>query len=373
MKNKFNNIKIEIGDEELTSFVNKIDVYQDGTIPMDRDRNGNLYAISGHSHMGHIGMFKGTTVDDLKEVYPIKTNFLVGHKDEAFSNIKYPEGVLPRGSIWVFGLYIDKKTNRFFAFFHNETGWNGKGSSYDAYGECEKPHNDSDFRHIGLMHSDDEGRTWDFDRWVITSENVCFTEKYVPENINVLGQKEGVISLGSGDFSIYVNHKDGFIYLFYNIIKYDMDSGLLVACDTYLARTRIRDDGIMGDFVKYYNGSFSEAGNFGKESIIVPNSWHSKVVYSTYLNSYILTYTKVKTNVVITDGGIEDILEIRTSSDLINWSEPIELTLDNKRLGNHYNSFVSNTMSLPSEIDDEFYFLCCNNGTDVKKRKIKIK
>ena len=373
MENELKNKIFDFKNEGYTPFVNKIDVYQDGTVPMDRDKDGNLYAISGHSHMGHIGMFKGKTLDDMKEVYPIKTNFKVGHKDEAFSNIKYPEGVEARGSIWVFGLYIAKKTNRFFAFFHNETGWNGKGSAYDAFGQCEKPLYDSDFRHIGLMHSDDEGRTWDFDRWIISSENVCFSEKYIPGGINVIGQKFGEISLGSGDFSIYINYKDGFIYLFYNILKFDMESNLLKACDTYLARTRIRDDGVMGDFVKYYNGNFTEAGNFGKESIIIPNSWHSKVVYSNYLNSYILTYTKVKTDVIITEGAIENIVQIRTSKDLINWSEPIDLIKDGKKLGNHYNSIVSCTTSMPSEIDDEFYFLTCNNGTDVQKLKIIIK
>lgn len=62
-------------------------------------------------------MFRGTTLDDLQEVYLIELNFCVGHADYAFSGVRYPEGVKPRGSIWPFGLYICPNTHRFFCFF----------------------------------------------------------------------------------------------------------------------------------------------------------------------------------------------------------------------------------------------------------------
>ena len=110
--------KIIIGDKEESPFLNKLGVYQDGTTPMYRDTDGKLWAMSGHSHMGHIGMFCGNSLDDMKEVYPIHTNFCVGHADYAFSGIRYPEGIKPRGSIWPFGLYICPNTHRFFCFFH---------------------------------------------------------------------------------------------------------------------------------------------------------------------------------------------------------------------------------------------------------------
>ena len=76
--------------------------------------------------------------DDMKKLYEINTNFCVGHADYAFSGIRYPEGNKPVGSIWPFGLYICPNTHRFFCFFHNETGWNGKGTGYDAYGYCKQ-------------------------------------------------------------------------------------------------------------------------------------------------------------------------------------------------------------------------------------------
>ena len=99
-------IDIEVIKKSSTVFVNDNDIYQDGIIPFARDKDNNLWGIAGHTHAGHIGMFKGTCLDDIKEVYPIKTNFKTGHKDTAFSCIKYPDYVTSRGSIWPFGLYI---------------------------------------------------------------------------------------------------------------------------------------------------------------------------------------------------------------------------------------------------------------------------
>ena len=182
MKEKFfDRYLLEIGKAQESPFMNKYGVYQDGTTPMYRDVDGRLWAMSGHSHMGHIAMFAGTCLDDMEYLWEIRTDFPIGRAEAAFSGIRYPDGVLPRGSIWPFGLYICPNTHRFFCWFHNETGWNGQGTAYDAFGPCETPRFDSDFRHVGLMHSDDEGRSWTFDRWVLSAEEVCFTSRYAPE------------------------------------------------------------------------------------------------------------------------------------------------------------------------------------------------
>ena len=86
-----------------------------------------------------------------KHVYPIRQNFCVGHADYAFDGVRYPDGVKARGSIWPFGLYICPKTHRFFAFFHNETGWRCRGTEYDAFGSCETLSRDS--RYINPFES----------------------------------------------------------------------------------------------------------------------------------------------------------------------------------------------------------------------------
>lgn len=372
MSNFFENRKITIYKEAETPFQNKIGVYQDGTTPMYRDVDGKLWAMSGHSHMGHIGMFCGTTLDDMQEVYPIETNFCVGNAEYAFSGIRYPEGVKARGSIWPFGLYICPNTHRFFCFFHNESGWNGKGTAYDALGLCEVPHYDSDFRHIGLMHSDDEGKNWIFDRWVLTAEDVCFTELYNPGAGIALGQKAGLVSLGSGDFSLYVEPNGEYMYIFYNILYADTNEGRLKTCDTYVARTRKRTDGMMGDFVKYYNGEFCEAGNLGKETPIIHDAWHARVVYAKKYDTYIITSSPT------TKGKgprlIADIMEVRTSKDMLHWSEPVRVEYEGKTFGNHYMAIVSDDADGQPNIvkEDTFSILANHNGTDVKRYMAKI-
>lgn len=372
MENLLKDKQINIGDGVLSPFLREVGVYQDGSVPMYRDVDGTLWAMSGHSHKGHIGMFSGNSVMSLKERYPIQTDFNVGAAGTAFLGIRYPEHILARGSIWPFGLYICPKTHRFFCFFHNETGWNGQGTAYDAFGPCEKPAFDSDFRHIGLMHSDDEGKTWTFDRWVLTAEHVCFSENYVPDNENALGQKAGVVGLGSGDFSLYVEPNGEYIYLFYNIIYVDMEKGEWKACDTYVARTRKRQDGVMGDFVKYYDGSFCEAGNLGKESPIVKNAWHSRVAYSTSLKAFVMTSTAMFPNTPFPH-MLGDYMHIRTSTDMIEWSEPITVKKGGKHFGNHYHTIVSAAAhGQPNVIDDEFLILTGHNGTDVIAYKTQL-
>ena len=77
---------------------------------------------------------------------------------------------------------------------------------------------------MGLMHSDDEGRNWIFDRWVLSGEEVAFTEHFNPGAGCVLGQKDGVIRLGSGDFCMYVEPEGDYIYIFYkyNVVLTDL-------------------------------------------------------------------------------------------------------------------------------------------------------
>ncbi len=370
MKDFLNKYMLEIGEESETPFLNRVGIYQDGTTPMYRDTDGTLWAMSGHSHMGHIGMFSGTCLGDLKELYPIHTLFCVGHADYAFSGIRYPEGVKPRGSIWPFGLYICPVTHRFFCFFHNESGWNGKGTAYDALGACDTPRFDSDFRHIGLMHSDDEGKNWIFDRWVLTAEHVCFTEKYNPGAGNALGQKSGRVGLGSGDFSLYAEPDGEYLYLLYNILYVDTEKASWENCDVYIARTRKRADGIMGDFVKYYEGSFSEPGNLGKETPVVENAWHARIVQMKKYDTFLMTSSPMRPTGE-SSRLIENVMELRSSENMLRWSEPVRVMKDGKEFGNHYVALLSDDdKNQPNVVEgDEGSVLSNHNGTDVLRYK----
>lgn len=368
MSNFLQTHTLKIGEKKETPLKRSAGIAQDGTTPMCRDSNGKLWAMSGHSHIGHIGIFKGSSVSDLEEVWQAQTNFCVGHADFAFSGVRYPDGTKARGSIWPFGLYICPKTHRFFCFFHNETGWNGKGTAYDAYGYCDTPHYDFDFRHIGLMHSDDEGKNWTFDRWVLTANEPAFTQIFKPEEAGVaIGQAAGEMKMGSGDFTLFVNPNDEYMYLVYNIARVNTDECEWKSLDTYIARTRKRDDGIMGDFVKLYNGEWCEAGNFGKESIIANNAWHSKIVYLEKYGIYLMTSSRFG---IKDDGKFGSTLKVdlRTSEDLVHWSEPVGgVMYEGKEFGNHYVALFPTD----SEGDigvikgDECCFLTNHNATDV--------
>ncbi len=364
--------RLVITGEKTTPFVNASNVFPDGAAPMFRDADGLLWAMCGHTHMGEIAMFRGTCLDDMQKLYPIRTLFATGNADAAFCGVVYPEGIRPRGSVWPFGLYICPATHRFFCFFHNESGWNGQGSAYDALGPCETPAFDSDFRHVGLMHSDDEGRTWTFDRWVLTANTVCCTRAFVPDGAPIRGQEMGRVSLGSGDFSFFAPPEGEYLYLFYNIIHVNTDQRGWEDCDVYVARTLRRDDGAMGDFVKYYRGGFTEAGNLGRETPIVRNAWHPHVTWFEKYQTYLMVSSQIRPGGL--PGVVRDIMEIRESADMIHWSEPANAEYRGKPFGNHYVALVPEDASSPacSVPGDDFSILTNHNGTDILRHTARF-
>ena len=351
MKNLLSDYNIKVNEPTLTKIRREDNIVQDGTIPMCRDAEGTLWAICGHTNVGRVSMFKGVDIDDLTEAYEVKFNFCVGHADYSYDGVRYPEGIKSVGSMWPFGLYICPGTGRFFCFFHNESAWNGKGTGYDAYGICDNdtPRNDSDFRHIGLMHSDDQGKNWTFDRWVLTGERPACTEVFNAGAGKVKGQKMEEIHLGSGDFSLFIDPKSEYMYLFYDIIRQNAITEDWLSIDCYVARARKRDDGIMTDFVKYYDGAFSEPGNLGRETMLIPNAWHPRVVYSEELGAYIMSYTGVVPGNV--DSLLNKTMYLRTSFDLVNWSEPIALEKEGEPIDHKYYAILSN------ETDSQPYHL----------------
>ena len=92
-------MKIEIGESFKTPFANEAGVYQDGTVPLYRDVDGRLWGMSGHSHMGHIGMFCGTTLKDMRYVYEAKTDFEVGAAGNSHDEALTAAGELARAII----------------------------------------------------------------------------------------------------------------------------------------------------------------------------------------------------------------------------------------------------------------------------------
>ena len=56
----FKRYSLKIGKGKESPFLQKYNVFQDGTTPMYRDAEGTLWAMSGHSHMGSIAVFSGS-------------------------------------------------------------------------------------------------------------------------------------------------------------------------------------------------------------------------------------------------------------------------------------------------------------------------
>ena len=128
----------------------------------------------------------------------------------------------------------------------------------------------------------------------------------------------------------------------------------------------------MGDFVKYYNGAFSEAGNLGKESPIVLAGWHPRVVFLKEHGRYLMTtsLTRLKPN----GGMVNPIMEVRESEDLIHWSDPVRLTRDGEEFGGHYAGlYASDTVNSPNVIEGDAPIVLLNgNGTDVTRHETRI-
>ena len=222
------------------------------------------------------------------------------------------------------------------------------------------------------MHSDDEGKNWTFDRWILTGEEVCFCENFNPNHDVVIGQKNGRISLSSGDFSLFVNPNDDYMYLVYNIIHVNTIEKKWEDCHVYIARARKRTDGVMSDFVKYYDGAFCEPGNLGRESAIVENSWHARVVFSEVIQKYIMSSVLVVPGEL--EGAISRHMQLRTSDDLVHWSDPIDVMNDGEYFGHHYVAIFPNDKESPISVltGNDFSILKNGNGSDVMRNKCEF-
>lgn len=127
-----------------TNLTNQNGVYQDSLLTYAADRSGRFWALLGHTNLGGISVWSGSSLLDLKKEYDAQYCFALGEAGQAFSGIPYPDGPLSRGQIWPCGLWINKETNRFYCLIHNETGWGAGKTSYTARAQEE---GEPDFRH----------------------------------------------------------------------------------------------------------------------------------------------------------------------------------------------------------------------------------
>ena len=354
-----------IGLPEDTVFSNENDIFHDSPLALGRDNEGILWAIPGHCHMGHVGMFSGDNIFNMKEKYPVNYQFQWGTAGPAYNGSYYPDGMRSRGSLWPMGLYVHPETGWFYCFFHNETTSRGFiDTSYSCYGDTV---NSPPFRHIGLMVSEDQGKNFRFFKWIITSDKPSCTDLYMPDGVTKC-QPSGVVSLGTGDFSVFQDRRGGYIYLTFTEHFFNMDTQEIDVTKAYIARSKIDEDGSFGPFYKLHDGKFNTPGNKGAATPIVTDAIEPYIVYYEPENCYLM-FSARGTDF---EAG-KPCLQISVSDDMYHWSPTILLAPDRDDLVLPYNSVSNNDTSGPyNYIGNEFSLLSCHNGTDMKRFAVKI-
>jgi len=364
-----NQLNWTIGSATDTEINAANDIHQDCVLGLCRDDEGFLWATAGHCGYGKIGVFRGKNADDLKKLYDAQLLFATGAAGEAFGGEagRYPDGPLARGEIWATGLWIVPKTatkypGRFYALVHNETGWGARKTGYTAFAQEE---GEPDFRHIGLISSDDEGRTWTFHKWAITAAEPCYTEVYRPDGITEGGQKAGVINLGAGDLSVFYQPQEKALYCFYSMLWYDMNDRSVVD-KIYVAKAEVSDTGELSEFVKYCNGLFCTPGNGGAETAVMTGGAEPCVAYSKPLGRYLMTtYNR-------TYWGTGPTLQVCYSANLVDWSEPIRCVEEHAELSMPYFSLAGHEPGEPHNwLGGDFELFVNTNNTDLKLHKVK--
>lgn len=340
------------------------DIHQDCVIGLCRDAEGKLWATSGHIGYGHIGVFKGDNADSLEEQYPAKADFEWGKAGKAFDGTRYPDGPYARGEYWATGLWIDPETGIFHAFIHNETGW---GADETAYTIFRQETGEPDFRHIGYITSRDQGKTWQFERWVLTAAEPCYTYRYQPDGMTG-GQTADIVNLGAGDLSVFYHEEQQMLYIFYSMLWYDVDGKDVAADKIYCARAKRGDDGKFGDFTKYCDGAFCTTGNCGRETAILSGGSEPCVAYSETIGRYIMTtYNRQRWYTGKTT------LQVAYSDDLVTWSKPEPCVEDHEQLSLPYFSLCGREKGKPHHtLGDTFDLFGNTNNMDVLRFEVTV-
>ena len=367
-----NKLQWEIGSAVETEINALNEVHPDCVPALCRDGEGSLWAVAGHSGYGKIGVFKGRNADDLRKLYDAELRFPTGPAGTAFGGQKhsYPDGPLPRGEVWATGLWIVPGSatgypGRFYALVHNETGWGAGATGYTAFA---REDGEPDFRHIGLMSSDDQGKTWDFHGWVITAAEPCYTERYCPDGLSTGGQKAGIINLGAGDLSVFFNPDEERLYCFYSMIWYNMDDRSVVSDQVYVARAKMQKTGELAEFEKYHQGRFGSPGNGGAETAVMTGGAEPCVAYHQPLGRYVMTtYNRAY-------WGKGPTLQICWSDNLTDWTEPARVVETHSELSMPYYALCGCEPSQPHNfLGEEFDLLVCSNNTDIRRHRVKTR
>ena len=200
-----------------------------------------------------------------------------------------------------------------FAFFHSE-----EGVPCSFY--IKSPQ-------IGVALSQDNGYTWQNLGFILES----------PISENNCDAKNGFFSNGVGDFSVLLDKKQEYVYIYF--ANYPMNDQVE---DQGISAARIRVSDLFNPTDKawrWYQGSYSEPGMGGRSSALFkvgknfnfsdPDSfWGPALHFNTYLNKYVMVMPRTQggnppTLVWPTEG-----IYMTLSDDLTDpksWSEPVKI------------------------------------------------
>ena len=223
------------------------------------------------------------------------------------------------------------------------------------------------FDHIGLMTSVDQGRTWDFKGWILTSQYPCWTTLRRPDHLKG-GQASKIVYQGDADFSLFANQRDSYMYIFYTQDRFNMVTRE-AAHSIYAARSPITAKGLPGTWKKYSDGSFSQPGNMGKESPIVPNNVAEPfVVYNTYLRKYMMTAYGQGQRF-----AGRPVCHVFFSDDLVHWTKPQLLAPERAELSAFYYTVCNpGDSGSPNTVGRMFTLFLANHATNVKDVSVTI-
>jgi hypothetical protein len=181
---------------------------------------------------------------------------------------------------------------------------------------------------VGLAESDDGGSTWTKKGQIIKSAKPKEWSDWSGQSVRGVGSPAGIIDPSSTYVHLYYVGFSG------------LAGGTAQIC---MARAALsKGPPLPGNWEKFYNGAFTEAGLGGKETSVVDSyaehaaSMYPHVTYSKRLNKYVLTFNinrlaEIKEGLPPTKSGIY----IALSDDGIKWSVPVKLisTYSQRALG----------------------------------------
>ena len=234
------------------------------------DKDGTYYYQSAHSLYGKTdsrvwGFWTGDDIDSAKKSplssYTNPSNPLDSNGNTTWRCNNSPTGKISTMSPYgnyaepnfcdLTGVWVDPDTGDWYGLVHNE---------YTPSPFRDSLHYDG----IDYAVSTDQGHTWNIKDRVITSPYSTTRD----DNKAFPGQ---TYSYGDGDQRLTIDAASGYFYAFYasRIVNHGGIKGGNVVY-SHVARAPIKDKMAAGSWKKYYAGSWSEDGQGGKESNLVP-------------------------------------------------------------------------------------------------------